>query len=114
MDKWGYSYLIDQKTLWEKEKLLVTSNFFFAHNVFKSCQLLMHQNEYLWSKGLRRGVVLEQFYVRAVDCLIQVVSNTGLTVFAILLKFWVKQLTHSHPMTPFDGSGKEAFCKHCG
>ena len=29
------------KTLWEKEKLLVTSNLFFSHNVFKSCLLLM-------------------------------------------------------------------------
>ena len=30
----------------------VTSNFFFSHNVFKNCLLLIHQNEYLWSKGL--------------------------------------------------------------
>ena len=28
------------------------SNFSFSHNVFKSCLLLMRQNEYLWSKGL--------------------------------------------------------------
>ena len=28
------------------------SNFSFSHNVFKSCLLLMCQNEYLWSKGL--------------------------------------------------------------
>ena len=27
-------------------------NFFFSHNVFKSCLLLMRQNEYLWSKRL--------------------------------------------------------------
>ena len=53
MDRNAYSYLIEKKTLWEKEKLLVTSNFFFSHNVFKSCLLLMRQNEYLWSKGLR-------------------------------------------------------------
>ena len=52
MNKWGYSYLIELKTLWEKEKLLVTSNFPFSHYVFKSCLLLMRQNEYLWSKGL--------------------------------------------------------------
>ena len=52
MDRWGCSYLIEVKTLWEKEKLLVTSNFSFSHNVFKSCLLLMRQNEYLWSKGL--------------------------------------------------------------
>ena len=36
MDKWG----------------TITSNIFFSHNVFKSCLLLMYQNEYLWSKGL--------------------------------------------------------------
>ena len=50
--KWGYNYLSEWKTLWEKEKLLVTSNFFFSHNVFKSCLYLMRQNEYLWSKEL--------------------------------------------------------------
>ena len=27
--------------------------FSFSHNVFKSCLLLVRQNEYLWSKGLR-------------------------------------------------------------
>ena len=47
MNKWEYNYLIEKKTLWEKEKLLVTSNFSFSHNVFKSCVLLMRQNEYL-------------------------------------------------------------------
>ena len=52
MDKWEYDYLIEYKTMSEKEKLLVTSNFSFSHNVFKSCQLLMRQNEYLWSKWL--------------------------------------------------------------
>ena len=52
MDEWGYSYLIEEKTLWEKEKLLVTSNFSFSYNVFKSCLLLMRKNKYLWSKGL--------------------------------------------------------------
>ena len=52
MDKWGYSYLIELKTLWENEKLLVTSNFFFSHNVFKSFLMLMHPNEYLSSKEL--------------------------------------------------------------
>ena len=52
MDKWGCNYLIEKKTLWEKEKLLVTNNFSFFDNVFKGCLLLMCQNEYLWSKGL--------------------------------------------------------------
>ena len=53
MDKWGYNYLIDLKALWDKEKLLVTSNFCFSDNVFKSCLVLVCQNEYLWSKGLK-------------------------------------------------------------
>ena len=52
MDKWAYSYLPELKTLWEIEKLLVTSNFSFSHNVLKSYLLLMRQNEYLWTKGL--------------------------------------------------------------
>ena len=30
-----------------EKKLLIMSNFFFSHSVFKSCLLLMHQNEYL-------------------------------------------------------------------
>ena len=29
------------------------SNFYFSHNVFKNCLLLMRQNEYLWSKELK-------------------------------------------------------------
>ena len=49
---YNYTYLIEQKTMWENKKLLVTSNFFLPHNVFKSCRLLMRQNENLWSKGL--------------------------------------------------------------
>ena len=55
----GYNYLIELKTLLEKEKLLVTSNFFFSHNVFKSCLLLMRQNEYLWSKGLNHELAIK-------------------------------------------------------
>ena len=39
IDKWGYSYLIEMKTLWEKEKFLV--------------MFVIHQNEHLWSKGLK-------------------------------------------------------------
>ena len=35
------------------EIFLFMSNFSFSHNVFESCLLLMLQNEYLWSKGLR-------------------------------------------------------------
>ena len=47
MDKWVYNHLIELKTLRGKEKLLVTSNFSFPCNVFKTC--LLRQHEYLWS-----------------------------------------------------------------
>ena len=60
MDKWGYSYLIELKTLWEKEKLLVMRNFSISHNVFKRCLLLMHQNEYLWNKELMLSTWLDK------------------------------------------------------
>ena len=60
MDKWEYSYLTELEKLWEKEKLLITSSFFFSHNVFKSCVLLMRQNEYLWSKGLKHKKIVFQ------------------------------------------------------
>ena len=41
-----------QKTLWEKEKLLITSNFSFSHSVFKRLVLLTRKNWGLFGKGL--------------------------------------------------------------
>ena len=35
-----------------KEEIARHEQFFFCHNVFKNCLLLMRQNEYLWSSGL--------------------------------------------------------------
>ena len=40
MDKWEYDYLIEYKTMSEKEKLLVTSNFSFSHNVFQKLSVV--------------------------------------------------------------------------
>ena len=40
------------ETLWEKEKLLVTSNFFFSHSVFKRFVSQGHQKVSLFAKGL--------------------------------------------------------------
>ena len=69
MNKWGYNFLIEWKTLWEKEKLLIMSNFSFSHNVLKSCLLLMRQNEYLWSKGLTLSLMMmtQEALVDSVD-----------------------------------------------
>ena len=46
------SYPNGYKTLWEKEKLLVTSNFSFSHSVFKRLVSLGHQNVLLCGNGL--------------------------------------------------------------
>ena len=42
-----------QKTLWEKEKLLVLSNFSFSYTVFKLPVLQTRKNRGLFGKGLR-------------------------------------------------------------
>ena len=39
------------KTLWEKEKLLVMSNFSFSHSVFKRLLLQRRKNQGLFGKG---------------------------------------------------------------
>ena len=41
------------KTLWEKEKLLVSSNFSFSHCVFKRLVLQTGKNQGLFAKGLQ-------------------------------------------------------------
>ena len=42
----------DKKTLWEKEKLLVTSNFSFSHSVFNRPVVQTRKNQGLFGKGL--------------------------------------------------------------
>ena len=46
-----------KKTLREKEKLLVTSNFSFSQNVFYSYISLVHQNAALCGNGLKVKIV---------------------------------------------------------
>ena len=41
------------KNIVGKGEIALTSNFSFSYNVFKSCLLLIRQNEYRWSKGLK-------------------------------------------------------------
>ena len=42
-----------KKTLWEKEKLLVTSNFSFSRSVFKRLVMQTRKNQGLFGKGLK-------------------------------------------------------------
>ena len=44
---------IGLKTQWEKEKLLVTSNFSFSHSVFKRHIPQTRKNQGLFGKGLK-------------------------------------------------------------
>ena len=52
------------KTLWEKEKLLITSNFSFSHSVFKRLILQTRKNQGLFGKGLKVAlqIVGQKFY----------------------------------------------------
>ena len=46
------SFAYEKKTLLEKEKLLVTSNFSFSHSVFKILVLQTRKNQGLFGKAL--------------------------------------------------------------
>ena len=54
------------------------SNFSFFHNVFKSFLVLIHQNEYLWSKGLKQ---LQESMERRTGCcnITEILLKTALT-----------------------------------
>ena len=83
------------KTLWEKEKLLITSNFSFSHSVFKRLVLQTRKNQGLFGKGLRlrempgRKLLLlfvwqgSKFYFQVADLLLatcfllQLILNPG-------------------------------------
>ena len=49
------------ENMWEKEKLLVMSNFFLSHSVFKRLVLQTRKNQDLFGKGLKvfRPIYLE-------------------------------------------------------
>ena len=46
----------EEKTLWEKEKLHVMSNFSFCNSVFKRLVLQTRKNQGLFGKGLKPGI----------------------------------------------------------
>ena len=55
------------KTLREKEKLLVSSNFSFPHRVFKRLVLQTHKNQGLFGKELTLSQTSPCFYVSVVQ-----------------------------------------------
>ena len=54
---WRFTYLHKFKTLWQREILLVYSNFYFCHNVFKSRPLQRRQKATIWWKGLTASIL---------------------------------------------------------
>ena len=65
----AYGFPNGVKTLWEKEKLLVTSNFSFSHSVFKRLVLQICTNQGLFGKGLTgRQFARTQRQVRIRTC----------------------------------------------
>ena len=62
------SFLKWKKTLWEKEKLLIMSNFSFSNSVFKRLVLQTRKNQGLFEKGLTdTGLIVCHAYV--IECL---------------------------------------------
>ena len=72
--KMAESFLRGQKTLWENEKLLVTSNFSLSHSVFKRHVLQTHKNQGLFGKGLRKTGLIENT-LNALATLIASIGN---------------------------------------
>ena len=50
-----------EETMWEKEKLLVASNFSFSHSAFKRLVLQTHKNQGLFGKGLTLHQIILTF-----------------------------------------------------
>ena len=99
-----------RKTLWKKVKLLRMSNFTFFHNGFYAIFILKSFNSH-------SSVVVCSFFefstlskwcirkwVRSHS-----VQDSSLQMLSIWKRIHLYCLTHSHIMTPFDASGKQAF-----
>ena len=68
---------MNKKTLWENDKLCVTSNFSFSHNIFHSYIFSVHKNVALCCNGLT-------IVRRQISCLIESDEKEG--HFSVQLK----------------------------
>ena len=88
------------KTLGEKEKLLVTSNFCFSHNIFHSYISLVRQNELFCTNGLnhfcREAHKFTSFLVIGLDPLnSKDVYNYSYSYQKLLSNLFVNHLPHN-------------------
>ena len=80
--------------LWEKEKLLVTSNFSFSHSVFRRLTLQIRKNQVLFGKGLK--VIWGKEKMAIISCLffslldftqgLMIVIATGFIPLSLLIR----------------------------
>ena len=63
------------KKHWEKEKLLVTSNFSFSHRLFQRLGLQTHTNFGLFGKGWRRLIIIILLSLLIIVLTLDVESN---------------------------------------
>ena len=108
---------IGQKTLWEKKKMLVTSIFFFSHNVFKSLFAPAHQKSSLCGKGLIHGMKMGKPVNKPVSSCSKVLYATQPHVLAQYSqnpkKPTGKILTLYHIIPTFNHPVNEAVRKDC-
>ena len=79
MKKTGKSSQKVYKTLWEEEKLLVTSNFSFSHSVFQKLVLQTLKNKCLFWQGLRRQKLMDRMVFYTTFNIISIISLKQLT-----------------------------------
>ena len=87
------SYPNGLKTRWEKEKLLVTSNFSFSHSVFKRLLLQTRKNQGLFRKGLMHRQK-ESFHDSLHGLGWFVVSGFNATLTVKIISLTVKVISH--------------------
>ena len=67
-----------QQTLSEKVKLLVTSNFFISHNLFKRLVLKTHKNQGLFAKGLITRAITKRDHIPQQLLVTKQINVTGM------------------------------------
>ena len=88
---------MDSKTLREKEKLLVTSNFSFSHSVFKRLVLQTRKNQGLFGKGLKSNRELTLYQTTKIWLFGYTRFNTTLTAKGRIMTFGDTYVSwHSH------------------
>ena len=109
------SYPKDRKTLWEKEKLLVTSNFPFSHSVFKRLTSQGRQKVSLCGNGLTKNPI-KMKNPKGIPKNALIISHQFLFffIFLLILKIFKCVLTLYHTIPTFNDPKEEDFGKDCG